>query len=183
MAASSRSTQNNPDSNESSLQADDGNEDNDDQDGTLMEACERETQKNSNETKQHIQDATSMRELCRMVIAEVKTAAKDNVVDEDMVITLVTDHCQNTEMPFFGKDQPGETYYYTPKTINLFGIVDCNSNKEVQHAYSYGEEHGGNGGNNTTLPLMKHLKDHGLLDGTKRKSINDVMDCTMLESR
>jgi hypothetical protein len=30
------------------------------------------------------------------------------------------------EMPFFGKDQPGEMCYYTPKTINQFGIMDCN---------------------------------------------------------
>ena len=35
------------------------------------------------------------------------------------------------EMPFFGKDQPSETYYYTPETINVFGIVDCNQEKEA----------------------------------------------------
>ena len=111
-----------------------------------------------------------------MVIEEAKTATKDNVADKDMVITVVADCYQNMEMPFFGKDQPGKTYYYTPKTINLFGIVDCNSSKPVLHAYSYGEDHGGKGGNNVASLLMKHLGDRGLLDGTKRKRLNVVMD-------
>ncbi len=79
-------------------------------------------------------------------------------------------------MPFFGKDQPGEMYYSTPKQINLFGIVDCNSEKEVLHAYKYGEDHGGKGGNNVASLLMKHLEDLGWLDGTKRKTLNVVMD-------
>ena len=69
------------------------------------------------------------------------------------------------EMPFFGKDQPGETYYFTPKTINLLGIVDCNQEKEVLHAYAYSEEEGSKGGNNVASLIMKHLVDRGLLDG------------------
>jgi hypothetical protein len=85
----------------------------------------------ASEIKQHIEDATSMRALCQTVIEEEKTATKGNVTDEDMVIVIVADYCQNMEMPFFGKDQPGETYYYMPKTINLFVVVDCNSDKEV----------------------------------------------------
>jgi hypothetical protein len=48
--------------------------------------------------------------------------------------------------------------------------------KEVLHSYAHGEEHGGKGGNNVPLLLMKHLKDCGLLDGTKRKSHNVIMD-------
>jgi hypothetical protein len=51
------------------------------------------------------------------VIEKVKTATKNDVADEDMVITLFADYCQNMEMPFFGKDQPGETYYYNRYTV------------------------------------------------------------------
>jgi hypothetical protein len=80
------------------------------------------------------------------------------------------------EMPCFGKDQPAEMYYYMPKTINLFGIVDCNPVKEVLHTCGYGEEHGGKGGNNVASLLMKHLKDCGLLNGTKRDSLNVMME-------
>jgi hypothetical protein len=80
------------------------------------------------------------------------------------------------EMPFFGKDQPGETYYYMPRTINLFGILDCNPMKEVLHSYGYGEDHGGKGGNNAASLLMKHLEDRGLLNGTQRMFLNVMMD-------
>jgi hypothetical protein len=50
--------------------------DNDDQDGTLMEAREREPQNMVNKIKQHMEDAASM-------IEEVKTARKEKVADED----------------------------------------------------------------------------------------------------
>lgn len=61
---------------------------------TRMEACEQVTQNIANAIKQHIQDAISMRALCQAVTEEVKTATRDsNVVDKDMVITLVMDHC------------------------------------------------------------------------------------------
>jgi hypothetical protein len=55
-----------------------------------MEANERETQNIAEKIKEHILDATSMRELCQTVIEEAKTATKDNVAEEDMVVTLVT---------------------------------------------------------------------------------------------
>jgi hypothetical protein len=54
--------------------------------------------------------------------------------------------------------------------------VDCNLFKEVLHAYGYGEEHDGKGGNNVPSILVKHLDVRGLLDGTKRKTLNIVMD-------
>jgi hypothetical protein len=40
--------------------------------------------------KQHVKDATSTRALCQKAIEEAKTATRDNVGDEDMVIMLVT---------------------------------------------------------------------------------------------
>jgi hypothetical protein len=87
------------------------------------------------------------------------------------------------EMPFFGKDQPGKKYYYRLKTINLFGIADCNLEKEVLHACGYGEDHGGKGRNNVALLLMKHLEDSRWLDGTKRKALNVLMDTALDKTR
>jgi CxxC motif-containing protein (DUF1111 family) len=63
--------------------------------------------------KQHIEDSTSMQQLCQKVIEDAKKATKEKVEVSEMVVTIVVDYCQNMEMPFFGKDQPGETYYYT----------------------------------------------------------------------
>jgi hypothetical protein len=173
------------DNDDSSLiAADDNDEDDEDKDKgndddneeLMLEEREQEIHEKATIIKQHIEDATSMRELCRKVVEEAKAATRDNVADSEMVITIVADYCQNMEMPFFGKDQPGDTYYYTPKTINMFGIVNCNAVKDILYAYGYGEEHGGKGGNNVASLLMKHLADRGLLDGVKRKTLNVVMD-------
>jgi hypothetical protein len=113
----------NPDNDDdASLESD--NDNNDDEDGALMQARELETKRVVKEIKQHIEDAISMRALCQILMQGAKTATKLKYADK-MVITIVADYCQNTEMPFFGKDQPGDTYYYTPKTINLLGIVNC----------------------------------------------------------
>jgi hypothetical protein len=108
--------------------------------------------------EQHMENLRSMRELCQEVIKDAKTATRDNVEDEEMVIMIIVDYCQNMEMTFFGKEQPGETYYYTPKTINLLGIVECNEEKEILHAYAYSGEEGGKGGNNVASLIVKHLR-------------------------
>jgi hypothetical protein len=144
---------------------------------TKQIARDAETLETAKMIKQHIEDSTSMRELCQKAIEDSKYSTKENVEDEEKVVTIVVDYCQNMEMPFFGKDQPGETYYYTPKTINLLGIVDCSQEKEILHAYAYSEEEGGKGGNNVASLIMKHLQDRGLLeDGKKRKRLNIIMD-------
>jgi hypothetical protein len=157
------------------LQSDDDNEDNDDadKDGALMEARALETQKLANEIKQHVEDVTSMRARCRTVMEEAKTATKHNVADKEMVKPLVANCCQNMELPFFGKDLPGDTCCCTPKTINLFGVVDCNSSeKDILCSCACGEDHGGKGRNNVALLLMKCLEDRGLLDGTTQGKLS-----------
>jgi hypothetical protein len=94
----------------------------------------------------------------------------------DKIITIVVDYCQNFEVPFFGSDQPGDTYYFTPKTVNGFGIVDRRWDKDRLRLYVYGEDEGGKGGNNVWSLIMKFLEEGGLLDGLKRKKFNIIMD-------
>ena len=38
--------------------------------------------------------------------------------------TFVGDYCQNFGLPHFGNEQPGETYYYSPLGVYVFGIVN-----------------------------------------------------------
>jgi hypothetical protein len=84
------------------------------------------------------------------------------------------------EMPYFGAEQPGDTYYMSPLTINCFGVVDptgMHTNEEdaeltsqwrhILHAYVYAEGVAGCGGNNVASLLIKNLQDSGLLDPTK----------------
>ncbi len=78
--------------------------------------------------------------------------------------------------PFSGRDRPAETYYYTPKTINLLGIIDCNQEKEVLHAYAYSKKEGGKGGNNVASLIVKHLRERGMFNSKRWKRLNVVMD-------
>jgi hypothetical protein len=128
-----------------------------------------------------------MQTLAEERMASAKNATKKNLPDAEieytlvcdyaqLEYTLVCDYAQNMEMPYFGSAQPGETYYFTPKTINLFGIVNYNPEKEVLHGCCYGEEDGHKGGNNVASLLMKHLEDWRLLLGAKQCWLNIVMD-------
>jgi hypothetical protein len=72
---------------------------------------------------------------------------------------------QNLRIPHFGKEQAGDTYYYSPLTINLFGLMDC---------YAYREFTGKKGSNNVASMLMHNLHRRGMLQqcsSEKRLSI------------
>ena len=43
------------------------------------------------------------------------------------------------DLPHFGAEQPGETYYYSPFKINFFGSVDFATNKLDAFIYSEAE--------------------------------------------
>ena len=59
----------------------------------------------------------------------------DNVPIALMCIALDIDFMQNMDLPYFGCDQPGESYYYTTVNVNTVGIVDCNNEKDNLHGY------------------------------------------------
>jgi hypothetical protein len=61
------------------------------------------------------------------------------------------------DMPFFGSEQPSNTYYYMPKTVNNFGIVNVAPVNEVLYTYVYCENEGSKGGNNVTSLLHWYI--------------------------
>ncbi len=68
-------------------------------------ARDLETLETAKMIRQHIEDATSMRELCQKAIEDAKRSTRNNLADKETVITIVVDYCQNMEMPFFRKRQ------------------------------------------------------------------------------
>jgi hypothetical protein len=50
--------------------------------------------------------------------------------------TLIADYSQNMSLPWFGSNQPGDTYYYTPLIIFIFGVVDV-SHLDGDHLYAH----------------------------------------------
>jgi hypothetical protein len=90
---------------------------------------------------------------------------------------LVADYAQNLGVPYFGSEQPGDTYYYSPLAVYIFGLVDASCTPEQLHAYGYTEDHGGKGGNNVSSLLMKALHDLGwLTPGKCGKRLSIIMD-------
>ena len=75
--------------------------------------------------------------------------------------TFVGDYCQNFGLPHFGNEQPGETYYYSPLGVYIFGIV--NYADEKMNAYCYHEGQGAKGGNNVCSLIYKNLEKLGIV--------------------
>lgn len=47
----------------------------------------------------------------------------------------MSDYTQILNMPHFGNERPGDTYYFSPLTIKNFGVVD--DSVEVSDAHIY----------------------------------------------
>lgn len=85
---------------------------------------------------------------------------------------LVADYAQNLNLPNFGGDQPGYTYYYSPSKINVFGVLDCTV--EVMDACIYTEVEGKKGGNYVVLLLQKCLQKKSVLGMLKKWVLENV---------
>ena len=81
------------------------------------------------------------------------------------------------ELPFLGASQPGDTYYFSPLKINVFGIVDCSIFGGSLGAHVYDEGQGKKGGNNVASLLIKEIREKNLLrDDEPGKEITIIMD-------
>jgi hypothetical protein len=134
-----------------------------------------EKEKSLLEAAHHVEEAMSMRELANRKICECKASA--DKPRSERVITICCDYAQNGELPSYGNEQPGETYYFSPLTVNIFGVVDTNQDDHMLTAYCYDEVVGKKGGNNVTSLLMKHLDDkYSLNDDDPYKELNILLD-------
>jgi hypothetical protein len=116
------------------------------------------------EAAQHVREAQAMRKFAQEKTAQAKDDAEQKRPRSESTKTLFADYSQGAELPYFGSEQPGETYYYSPLTVNIFGIVDTSAVEDHLHAYVYDESEGKKGGRNVCSLLLKHLDDKGLLD-------------------
>jgi hypothetical protein len=119
----------------------------------------------------HVVMARAQRKLFQQ---EMKQAREDSASSKDTsddVIqqsqkshVFVGDYCQKLELPSFCSQQPGDTYYLSPLTVNCFGAVDCSNEKDHLYAYVYHEGEGKCGGNNVASLVLETLRKTGLLN-------------------
>jgi hypothetical protein len=93
----------------------------------------------------------------------------------ERVLCFVADYAQNMYIPNFAGEQPGATYYYSPLSLYVFGVVDAS--KDCLSAWMYGEDIAKKGGNNVASLLMKHLEHHDIATTAEPfKELNFIMD-------
>jgi hypothetical protein len=134
----------------------------------------------------HVQQAREMRLLlngkARLALDWYKSIKDEPTITDDRwesaIDTIVGDYCQNLALPWLGKHQPGETYYFSPLTVNCFGIANVGMEKALLTAYIYHEGEGKKGGNNVASLIHKYLDDQALINQNReaRKELNVVMD-------
>jgi hypothetical protein len=73
---------------------------------------------------------------------------------------LVCDYAQNFNYPHYGGEQPGEIYYLSALTINLFGIVDLSVAPNKLKCYAYRESTAKKGSNNVASMMMHNLHEN-----------------------
>jgi hypothetical protein len=61
-----------------------------------------------------------------------------NQIAREDGIVLVMDFMQNLGLPYLGAEQAGATYYFSPLTVNVFGVVDMESGHLVAFCYHEG---------------------------------------------
>ena len=111
----------------------------------------------------HVAQAAAQRMLANKKINEACEDFQNSVQHSRRRYTFVCDYCQNMQLPYFGKEQPGDTYYFSPLTINVFGVVDCSVEHGILSAHVYDKGKGKKGGDNVASLLMKELKCKNLL--------------------
>jgi hypothetical protein len=128
----------------------------------------------------HVQTAKEMRAFANEKIAAAieshsKTPEEKASRWYKSINCIICNFCQNLGLPQLGEHQAGATYYYTPLTINCFGIANVVYKDPTLCVYLYHECEGKKGGNNVASLIMKHIQDMGW-DNAMRDEINIIMD-------
>ena len=72
----------------------------------------------------HVHNAKSMREYLNKKIKEARFDVSSNIPWQERRNCLIGDYAQYMHLPFFGKKQPGDTYYFVPMNVNNFEMVN-----------------------------------------------------------
>ena len=89
---------------------------------------------------------------------------------------------QNLCLPNFEAEQPGDTFYLSPLTVLLFGVVDnaylasAADRKDRMNAYIWREDEGDRGANNIASCLLMDLKRRGWFNSPNFSELTYIAD-------
>ena len=130
-----------------------------------FDEIDNERNKKLLEMDQHVREYTAQRDLLKNRSVDAKDDLANDVRWGERRDVFVADYSQNMGLPHHGNEQPGETYYYSPLSIHVFGV--CNYATELLNAYVYDESEGKKGGNNVASLLYKNLEVEGIIKDWK----------------
>lgn len=120
----------------------------------------------------HVVSAKAQRKYLNMAIKEALAHLKLNAPHAERHYVFICDYAQNMSYPSLPDEQAGETYYLTPLSVYVFGMVDAAhlydgvmgvEDGEHMDAHIYKEAMGAKGGNNVASLILRSLKRKGLL--------------------
>ena len=128
----------------------------------------------------HVKQKSDMRNYCDSLVKISQQHEKDNIGWTERVVTEVADYAQNMDVPHFGSEQPGDTYFFSPLGVYVFGMV-CLYNKIqdlIAQYYYKGERK--KGGNNVASLIYNKFKLDGFVEKIEEigpmKEYNLIMD-------
>jgi hypothetical protein len=118
-----------------------------------------------------------MHDIAQKRAQEAKDDIDNGVLHPDKRYCMVCYYAINFGIPHFRKEQPGNTYYYLPFTINLFGLVDILRSPKKLDCYAYREFTGKKRSKNAASLLMHNLHQHVILQQySSAKRLSIIMD-------
>jgi hypothetical protein len=113
--------------------------------------------------REHVRQYQVQRHQARLLIESARNDVTYNLPSLFRRKVLTIDMGQNLCLPNFEAEQPGDTYYFSPLTVLLFGVVDnaTEDRKDRMNAFIWREFDGARGANNIASCLLKDLKLRG----------------------
>ncbi len=132
----------------------------------------------------HVKSACCQQSLYKCLVDKARSDAKAKVPHSKRTYTFVVDYGQNMEMPCFGGNQPGDSYYFTPLCVYNLGIVNCahvhageTDAKDHMHCHVYWECIVSKGENNVASLILKYLTyAKNIHENEKGGELNIVFD-------
>jgi flavodoxin len=149
-------------------------EDNADDDAIVTPAMLEQERLIADATR-HVEQAIAMRELAQEKIARAQ--ATSLLPHSERHYCFTVDYAQNLLLPNLGDTQPGDTYYFSPKNVYIFGIADNSKKPTTLVSYVYQEETGKKGAENVASMLYEFLdKQQILKEGNPAASLTIIAD-------
>jgi hypothetical protein len=126
-------------------------------------------------------DHVCMTQIMREMAREETTKAIRHTIaqypHQERHCVRVGDYRQNLAGPHFGGAQPDDTYYLSPITVFLFGLVDLSTSPNQMNCYTYGENEGNKGAHNVSSLLMHDMRPIGWIkEDEAGKSLTVIFD-------